>query len=73
MFVICGNYLRERKRDNICGSKFWQILRGFIFAYAETVTISSRLIFPFAISVLDLSNVLMVRKEELFIKLPKLQ
>ena len=36
-------------RDKICGSKFWEILRGFIFVYAETVTISSRFIFAFAI------------------------
>ena len=50
-----------------------QILRGFILAYDETVTILSRPIFVFAKSVLLISKVLMVRKEELFIKPPKLQ
>ena len=59
--------------DKICGSKFWQILRGFILAYDETVTILSQLIFAFAKSVLLISNVLMVRKKLLFIKSPKLQ
>ena len=34
--------------DKIFGSKFWQIFRGFILAYNETVTILSRLIFAFA-------------------------
>ena len=59
--------------DKICGSKFLQIFRGFILAYDETVTILNRLIFGLAKSVLLISNVLMVRKEELFIKSPKLQ
>ena len=59
--------------DKIFGSKFWQIFRGFILAYDETVTILSRLIFAFATSVLFISNVLMVRKEVLIIKSPKLQ
>ena len=54
-------------------NKFWQIFCGYIFAYDETVTILSRLIFAFARSVLLISNVLMARKEELFIKSPKLQ
>ena len=52
---------------------FWEIFRGFIFAYDETVTILIRLIFAFAKSVLLTSNVLMVWKEELYIKSPKLQ
>ena len=59
--------------SKICGSKFSQIFPGFIFAYDVIVTILSRLIFAFAISVLLTFNVLMVRKEELFIKSPKLQ
>ena len=54
--------------DKTCGSKFWKIFRGFILAYDQTVTILSRLTFVFAESVLLISNVLMVRKEELFIK-----
>ena len=41
--------------------------------YDETVTISNRLIFAFAISELLISNVLMEWEEELFIKSPKLQ
>ena len=59
--------------DKIRGSKFWQIFRGFILAYDETATILSQLIFAFAKTVLLISNVLMMRKEELFIKSPKLQ
>ena len=43
------------------------------FPYDETVTIPSRLIFDFAIFELHISNMLMVQKEELFIKSPKLQ
>ena len=44
--------------DKICGSKFWQIFRGFILAYDQTVTILSRLIFAFAESVLLISRML---------------
>ena len=43
------------------------------FAYDETVTIPSRLIFAFAMFALHISNMLIVWKEELFIKSPKLQ
>ena len=57
----------------IFGSQLWQMFRGFILAYDETITILRRLIFAFAKSVSLISNVLMVQKEELFIKLPKLQ
>ena len=61
--------------EKICGSKFWEIIRGFsvFFAYDETVTIPSRFIFTFAIFALHTCNMLMERKEELFITLPKLQ
>ena len=45
----------------------------FIFAYDQTVTISSRLIFAFAIFALFISTVLMVWKEELFMISPKFQ
>ena len=45
----------------------------FFFPYDETVTITSRLIFAFAIFALHISNILMVQNEELFIKSPKLQ
>ena len=58
--------------EKICGSKFWQIFRGHLFAYDETVTIPSRLIFTFAIFALHIYT-LIVQKEELFIKSPKLQ
>ena len=59
--------------DKICDSKFWQIFRGFILAYDETVTILSRFISTFFTSVLLIFNVLMVQNEELFIKSLKLQ
>ena len=49
------------------------MFRGFILAYDETITILRRLIFAFAKSVLLISNVLMVQKEELLIELSKLQ
>ena len=45
----------------------------FFFAYDETVTIVNRPIFAFAIFALHISNMLMVQKEQLFIKSPKLQ
>ena len=63
---------RKKKK---CGSKFWQIFCEFffIFAYDQTVTISSRLIFAFAIFALFNSTVLMVWKEELFMISPKFQ
>ena len=42
--------------EKICGSKFRQLFRGYFFAYDETVTILSPLIFAFAKSVLLISN-----------------
>ena len=48
-------------------------IRWTFFAYDETVTTPSRLIFTFAIFALHICNILMVQKEELFIKSPKLQ
>ena len=59
--------------DKICGSKFWEIFRGFIFAYNETVAILNQIIFDFAIFVLHIFDVLMVCKEQFFIKSPNLQ
>ena len=47
--------------------------RTFFFAYDETVTIPSRLILAFDIFALHISNMLIVQKDELFIKSPKLQ
>ena len=44
--------------DKICRSKIWQIFRGFILAYDQTVTILSRLIFAFAESVILISRML---------------
>ena len=49
-------------RDKICGSKFWQIFRGFILAYDHIETFLRRHIFAFVKSVLLISNVLIVRK-----------
>ena len=69
VFKLCSLLFGEK----ICGSKFWQIFRRLSFAYDETVTFPSRLIFAFAIFALHISNMLMVQKEELFIKSPKLQ
>ena len=45
----------------------------FFFAYDETVTIPSRLNFDFALFALHISNMLIVQKEEQFIKSPKFQ
>ena len=45
----------------------------FFFAYDETVTIPSRLNFDFAIFALHISTMLIVQKEEQFIKSPKFQ
>ena len=55
--------------DTICGYKFWQIVREFIFDCDEIVIILSRRFFAFAKLVLLVSNALVVGKEELFIKL----
>ena len=52
---------------------FQQIFREFIFTYGETLTISSRGVFPFAIFALPMSNLFMLGKEELFMKSPKLK
>ena len=58
-------------RNTICGSKFWQIFRVFIFAYDETLSLVSQIFLAFAISALLISNVLMELKEEPFMtKIP---
>ena len=70
VFKLCPLLFGEK----ICGSKFCQIIRRLLlFAYDETVTIPSRLIFTFAIFTLHICNMLLVQKEELFIKSPRLQ
>ena len=67
------NYLSEIKLRIQFLANFPWIFFSF-FAYDETVTTSSRIIFAFTIFVLFIFNVLMVRKEELFIEeSPKLQ
>ena len=63
------NFLSEKKFADPSFGKFSVDL----FLLTMKRTILSRLIFAFAKSVLLISNVLMVRKEELFIKSPKLQ
>ena len=68
------NYLSEIKFADLSFGKFCMDLHEILQnLHDETVTILSRLIFAFAKSVLLISNVLMVRKEVLFIKSPKLQ
>ena len=59
--------------DKICGSKFWQIFRGFILAYDDNCNYFESTHFRFCQICILISNVLMVRKEELFTKSPKLQ
>ena len=71
--VIVSKFYSLLFEEKICQSKFWQIFRGLFFAYYKTATIPSRLIFAFAIFALYIFNMLMVQKEELFIKSPKLQ
>ena len=61
------------RRKNLRIQVSANILWTFFFAYDETVTIPSRLIFAFAIFALHISNMLMVQKEELSIKSPKLR
>ena len=56
--------------ENICGSNFRQIFRGLFFCLWWNWNYPSRFIFAFA---LRISNMLIVQKEELFIKSPNLQ
>ena len=69
-FLVGGYSLQT---SLICGSKFWQIFYGYFFPYDETLTIPSQLIFAFALLILLICNMLMVQKEELLIKSPKLE
>ena len=64
-----ANYLSEIKFADPNFGKFSVDL----FLLMMKLTILSRLIFSFAKSVLLISNVLLMRKEELFINSPKLQ